>query len=94
MVGTLVTELEHREYCQELNELVAELTARVRVRLESRSGRADPRGGDWSALRELLAVGFPLATRSAPACRDCGLCGGVKDQVAPWLEKAPTAVGG
>ncbi len=93
LVGALVGELEQREHCQELNELVLELTERAQGRLERAGGVGETGPTDWSDLRQLLAVGFPLATRSSPACRDCGLCDRVKDQVEAWLANAQAADG-
>jgi hypothetical protein len=88
LVGELAAELDREEHCQDMNDLLTDLVEATRAHLEGRTEGSNAGTGQLPAIFRLLAEGFPLATRSTPACRDCGLCDRVQQRLRAWLAAA------
>ncbi len=86
LVSMLGGELGRREHCQDMTELCDRLGEAVWSYLEGVAAGSDSSGEE---IRRLLAERLPLAARSTPACRDCGLCDLLEDRVGSWLGDAP-----
>lgn len=81
LVTELGAEMKSKEHCQDMNELYARLVDSAQARLET--GGIDERD-----LEQLLKEGFPLAARSTPACKECGLCDLMEERLGKWVEAA------
>ena len=87
LLADLGAELGRIEHCAEMNDLAAKLAGLTKQRLSLLPENPGPDADSEAAIRSLLNNDFPLAARSTPACRECGLCDLMADRVARWLSE-------
>ena len=85
LLADIHAELGRKEHCAEIRELYAQLAVLTKERLSKLSKHSGASVDAENAIGTLLKNEFPLATRSTPACKDCGLCDLVEDRVRGWL---------
>lgn len=85
LVSDLGHELGRKEHCQDMNELYAELVQITARRLETMADEPAAATESDAKLGEMLRNGFPLAARSTPACKECGLCDLMEERMRDWL---------
>ena len=85
MVTDMAAELQSTEHCQDMNEFYDDVVDRTEQRLEAaKQGELDVYESD-AAMRAFLEERMPLPARDGPACRDCGLCDLLEEQIGAWL---------
>lgn len=88
IIGEMATALQTTEHCQDMNDFYDDLVELAEQRLD------DAAQGDWVAtdsdarFQEFLKKRMPLPARDGPACKDCGLCELLEEQVTGWLAGA------
>jgi len=89
ILGVMGIELQNTEHCQDMNDFHDDLVELTEQRLGSAAQ------GEWveiesnARFRGFLDERMPLPARDGPACKDCGLCELLEDQVSDWLEGTP-----
>jgi hypothetical protein len=85
IVADMATELQSTEHCQDMNEFYDDLVEMTEQRLDAaKQGSLDVQTSD-PRIQVLLNERMPLPARDGPACRDCGLCELLEEQVGGWL---------
>ena len=87
LVNGLGTELARKEHCQDMNEVFGRLADLTGEHLEGLGAGSGVEAVNGAKIRRLLTEHFPLAARSTPACRDCGLCDLMEERVRAWLSE-------
>jgi hypothetical protein len=86
IVTDMAAELQSTEHCQDMNEFYDDVVDRTEQRLEAaKRGELDASESD-AGMRAFLAERMPLPARDGPACRDCGLCELLEEQIGAWLD--------
>ncbi|MEN8179245.1 MAG: hypothetical protein ABFS39_11620 [Pseudomonadota bacterium] len=85
----LQTEMEHKEHCQDMEDLMGDLNAQARSLFEVRAGSRQQIEGAVSkhtaAIAQTLDQQLPLAALETPACHDCGICEHTGESIREWL---------
>ena len=85
ILGDMATELQSTEHCQDMNEFYDDLVELTEQRLDAATkGGLDVQTSDLG-MQRFLERRMPLPARDGPACRDCGLCERLEEQVGAWL---------
>jgi hypothetical protein len=85
IVNDMATELQSTEHCQDMNEFYDDLVELTEQRLDAaKQGSLDAQASD-ARIQAFLEERMPLPALDGPACRDCGLCGLLEEQVGAWL---------
>lgn len=85
MVTDMAAELQSTEHCQDMSEFYDDVVERTEQRLEAaQQGELDVSESD-AGMRAFLDERMPLPARDGPACRDCGLCERLEEQIGAWL---------
>ena len=88
LVNGLGAELARKEHCQDINEVFGRLADLTGERLEGLGTGSGAEAANKAEIRRLLTERFPLAARSSPACRECGLCELMEGKVCARLSEA------
>lgn len=87
----MADEMRATEHCQDMNEFYDDLVEVAEQRFDAAAaGTLDVHEAD-SQVREFLAQRMPLPARDGPACRDCGLCEKLEEQVSEWVSATEAA---
>lgn len=85
----LQTEMDHREHCQDMEDLMDDLRGEARNLFEEKAGNRKQAGGivyeHMEAVAQTLSQHFPLAALDTPACRNCAICDHTDEWVRDWL---------
>ena len=85
MVTDMAAELQSTEHCQDMNEFYDDVVELTEQRLEAaQQGELDVSESD-AGMQAFLDERMPLPARDGPACRDCGLCERLEEQIGAWL---------
>lgn len=88
----LQAELEHKEHCQDMEDLMDDIKAQARnlfeAKAESREQAEGVLYGHRAAIAQTLEQRLPLTALDTPACRDCAICEHTGELVAKWLEQS------
>lgn len=85
IVSDMAAQLQSTEHCQDMNEFYDEVVDLTEQRLEAaKQGELDVSESD-AGMRAFLEERMPLPARDGPACRDCGLCEVMEEQLRAWL---------
>lgn len=85
ILGDMATELQTTEHCQDMNDFYDDLVGITEERLgAAQQGHLVAAESD-SRIRHFLEERMPLPARDGPACKDCGLCEVLEEQVSDWL---------
>jgi hypothetical protein len=85
IVTDMATEMQSTEHCQDMNEFYDDLVELTEQRLDAtKQGALDASASD-AGIQAFLEERMPLPARDGPACRDCGLCERLEEQVGAWL---------
>lgn len=88
IIGEMATALQTTEHCQDMNDFYDDLVELAEQRFD------DAAQGEWvetesdARFQEFLNERMPLPARDGPACKDCGLCELLEEQVTDWLAGA------
>jgi hemerythrin len=89
ILNELAKESGHLEHCQDMNELHSNLVEQVEARLSQKILPTDipvAMTHHDAEIRQLLATSLPLPAKETSACRQCGLCERLEQQVGEWLD--------
>lgn len=90
ILNELAKESSHLEHCQDMNELYSNLVERVETRLSQKTLSAADIPVAMTLhdaeIRQLLLTNLPLPAKDTSACRHCGLCDRLEQQVVEWLD--------
>jgi hypothetical protein len=81
-LNSLIRAAGEREHCREMEEFIGRFSAEAEEMLEAQSTDRDLRGEFGRRLLDAL----PLGPYGGTACRKCGLCDLVKQEIAEHLE--------
>lgn len=85
----LQTEMEHKEHCQDMEEMMADLKAQARNLFEAQAGSreqaAEVMQVHLAAIAQTLDQHLPLTALDTPACRECAICEHTGELVGKWL---------
>ena len=85
----LDTKMEHREHCQDMEDLMDDLKQQAHNLFETKATndiQARIMLSEQSAnIAQTLEQHLPLTALDTPACRDCALCEESKESVQDWL---------
>lgn len=85
MVTDMAAELQSTEHCQDMNEFYDDVVELTEQRIEAaQQGELDVSESD-AGMQAFLDERMPLPARDGPACRDCGLCERLEEQIGAWL---------
>lgn len=88
----LQVEMEHKEHCQDMEDLMDALKGRARILFEAKAGNREQAEGvvheHTAAIAQTLNQHLPLAALDTPACRDCAICDHTDELVQSWLEES------
>ncbi len=88
----LQTEMEHREHCQDMEDLMDDLNQQARDLFEAKAGshkQAESVAHAHSkAIAQTLDQHLPLQALDTPACHDCAICKHTGELVGNWLEQS------
>jgi hypothetical protein len=85
IVTDMAAELQSTEHCQDMNEFYDDLVDLTEQQLEAaKQGELDVSESD-AGMQVFLEERMPLPARDGPACRDCGLCDLLEEQIEAWL---------
>jgi hypothetical protein len=91
---TLQTEMQHKEHCQDMADLMDELSAEARRLFEAKAGSCRQAEGLMHnhalAITRSLDNHLPLAALDTPACRDCAICDHTGEMLREWVEQSNT----
>ncbi|MGD8590511.1 MAG: hypothetical protein PVG22_16935 [Chromatiales bacterium] len=89
---SLHTEMEQKEHCQDMTELMEELNGQARQLFEARAGSCRQAEGALyihsAAISRTLDSHLPLSALDTPACRVCGICDHAEEIMQEWLEQS------
>ena len=89
---TLQTEMEQKEHCQDMADLMQELNGQARLLFEARAGNCrqatDLVHNHSTAITQTLDSHLPLAALDTPACRECSICAHADARLRSWLERS------
>ena len=94
---TLQTEMEQKEHCRDMTDLMVELNGQARSLFETKAGSCRQAEGliveHSSTIQQTLERHLPLTALETPACRDCAICAHTGVALRDWLQqsKAPAA---
>lgn len=84
IVADMATALQSTEHCQDMNEFHDDLVELTEQRLDAaKEGALDACASD-AGIQAFVEERMPLPARDGPACRDCGLCELLEEQVGDW----------
>ncbi len=87
----LQTEMEHREHCQDMEDLMGDLNAQARKLFELKAGSCEQAvrviNEQATAIAQTLAQQLPLQALDTPACHDCSICDHTGELIGEWLEQ-------
>jgi len=88
----LQTEMEHKEHCQDMQDLMAELHGQARSLFEEKAGNREQAEAvmyeHTAEIAQTLDQHLPLAALDTPACRDCAICEHTGELLGEWLEQS------
>jgi DNA-binding transcriptional regulator YbjK len=88
----LQQEMEHKEHCQDMDDLMQELKQEARNLFEAKAAscsQAEALMTEHSAMIEhTLTRHLPLTALDTPACRDCDVCAHTDLRMHEWLMQA------
>lgn len=86
---TLHAEMEHKEHCQDMADLMQELNGQARQLFEAKAGSCRQAEGlihdHTTAIARTLDGCLPLSALDTPACRDCAICANTEELLRDWL---------
>jgi len=85
----MATELQTTEHCQDMNDFYDDLVELTEQRLDLAGQDEWVEAGSDARFQSFLDERMPLPARDGPACKDCGLCELLEEQVSGWLHGAP-----
>ena len=93
----LRSEMEHKEHCQDMQDLMTDLNAQAQDLLQAQAGSYEQAEAvlreHTSEIAQTLDQQLPLAALNSPACRDCAICEHTGDRVEEWLEQSASPPG-
>ena len=91
---TLQSEMEQKEHCRDMTDLMHELNGQAQGLLEAKAGSC--RQAEGLIAEHCLSIGqtleryLPLAALDTPACRDCSICAHTDELIHDWIKQANT----
>jgi hemerythrin len=89
LLNGIAVEAERTEHCQDLNELYAHLTERTEALLiaetQSPTTVAQQLQQYEREVHDILATELPLPAKQGAACRHCGVCDVLEQEMRDWL---------
>lgn len=86
---TLQAEMEQKEHCQDMTDLMLELNGQARDLFEAKPGSCRQAEGlileHSAAIARILDGHLPLTALDTPACRDCAICAHTEERLREWL---------
>jgi len=74
------------EHCQDFNDWHHSLMETIETTLSQPKSTFE-RTPYQEKIQHLVQIGLPLPAKNGSACRDCGLCDQLGEQVGEWLTK-------
>ncbi len=88
----LQREMEHKEHCQDMEDLMGELNVQAKSLLEVKVGSPQEIdtavSGHTASINQTLDQQLPLAALDTPACHDCGICEHADQRIHEWIEQS------
>ncbi len=88
----LQSEMEHKEHCQDMEDLMVELNGQARRLFEAKAGSCKQAEGlvhkHTGAIEQTLHRHLPLAALDTPACRACAVCDHTDALMHDWLAQS------
>ncbi len=85
----LQTEMEHKEHCQDMEDLMNDLKGQARSLFEEKAGNLEQAERvvheHTTIIAQTLNQHLPLAALETPACRDCAICEHTDELLRTWL---------
>ena len=89
------TEMEQKEHCQDMADLMDELNGQARRLFETRAGSCSQAEGlvlnHTAAIARTLDSHLPLTALDTPACRDCAICAHTEAILRDWLAQSSSS---
>ncbi len=92
----LQTEMEHKEHCQDMEDLMIDLSGQARNLFEAKAASRKQAElvvyEHTAAIAQTLDQCLPLAALDTPACRNCAICEHTGELVGNWLVQSASFV--
>jgi hypothetical protein len=85
-INQLVNDFNRTEHCQEVDDLLSDFIEKTEAMLSSSEEPSLAVDKHRHKLKESLTTNFPLSSRNGSACRQCGMCDQLEEQMTTYVD--------